>query len=543
MVFKHLSNSLEEVNRRLFRIGYARVSLVTVLLFAVTVIMARFIYSSITGYILPDEAWYYNNFILANHWPSFYREVFLVVYKIFFLGSGNMQSFLIRGTLYAALWGVGSVLIFYKMMRILDFPDLTAALLMFSLPLFPVYAIMLPTFLTETLGLFLVLFGIYFMVKYFKTGQTLMALLSALFFVMAYKVREPYLLLLVGNLIVVMLCEKRSWKAFIAYALPVAIIVPIPVSLGYPIVFGPPAYAYLVNFLLSLSSLPNGHLLTGSVITLPQGLPGPHFSVLEGLLVGLFFGFNPLFTIFLFVSFGLVAYSLRRKNIGIGSVLLLNMVLAMAGYYVSVMVVVVTLVGALTTWASTVIRYSHTALPSLLGFAYLYKRIRPIRLFGMLFILVVLASVVAPQYTEIMQSSLQRIGPPINRLSLDYRAPYYRLYLIARNSGKTLVVGGLEMRGIVTYMSFLPNVVLVSVPRNETEFRNLINQTKWDSIYLYDDWYTILDPSVQSSYPAYYWTILHSHDYSDFTVHTLWTDPESYAISLVRTNPTSSTST
>jgi len=187
MVFKHLSNALEKVNRRLFRFGYARVSLVMVLLFVVTVVMARFIYSSITGYILPDEAWYYNHFILANHWPSFYREVFFLVYKLFFLGSGNMQSFLIRGTLYA--------------------------------------------------------------------------------------------------------------------------------------------------------------------------------------------------------------------------------------------------------------------------------------------------------------------------------------------------------------------VVLVGVPRNETEFRNLINQTKWDSIYLYDDWFTILDPSIQSSYPAYYWAILHSHDYSDFTVHILWADPESYAISLVRTNSTSSTST
>ncbi len=134
-----------------------------------------------------------------------------------------------------------------------------------------------------------------------------------------------------------------------------------------------------------------------------------------------------------------------------------------------------------------------------------------------------------------MERSLQRVGEPINRLSLDYRAPYYRLYLIAKASGKTLVVGGIELRGIVAYMSMLPNVVLAGVPSSEGEFMRLINQT-WDAIYLYDDWFTIQDPSIATAYPAYYWAILHSTSYHNFDIQTLWVDSESYAFQLIRTS-------
>ncbi len=211
------------------------------------------------------------------------------------------------------------------------------------------------------------------------------------------------------------------------------------------------------------------------------------------------------------------------------------MVFALASYAVSEAIAVSTLALAISSWTSTIIRYAHTSLPSFVGMGAVYKRIRPKYLTAILIILTVAGSTQVPLFTQAMQRSLQRVGEPINRLSFDYRAPYYRLYLIAKTSGKTLVVGGIQMRGIQTYMSMLPNVLLIGVPSSEAEFRALINQT-WNTIYLYDDWYTVQDPSIAGVYPPYYWAILHSQSYHDFTVQPLWTDSESYAFQLVKSS-------
>jgi hypothetical protein len=143
------------------------------------------------------------------------------------------------------------------------------------------------------------------------------------------------------------------------------------------------------------------------------------------------------------------------------------------------------------------------------------------------------------------QTSLSR--EPVDRLTLDYRAPYYRLYLLAKSSGKTIVFGGIEMRGIRAYMAMLPNVTLVPVwargepwALNETEFKALLQQ-HWDSIYLYDDWVTIKIPSWIDTYPEFYSQILRFRQYPGYTVETVWIDGESYALKMVKISDVSVT--
>jgi hypothetical protein len=137
-----------------------------------------------------------------------------------------------------------------------------------------------------------------------------------------------------------------------------------------------------------------------------------------------------------------------------------------------------------------------------------------------------------------MESALNGpLGEPIDRLSFSYRAPYYRLYLLARDSGKTLVVTSQD-RGIVLYMSMLPNAVVEAVPPNGTAFKALLDKG-WDTVFLYDDWYTIKDPALAVKnqwYPPYYLDILLQKRYQGYCVVTLWVDGESYALRMVKTN-------
>jgi hypothetical protein len=118
----------------------------------------------------------------------------------------------------------------------------------------------------------------------------------------------------------------------------------------------------------------------------------------------------------------------------------------------------------------------------------------------------------------------------VDRLSLDYRAPYYRLYQLAKDSGRTIVFA-LNPRGARTYLSMLPKVHVASVPTNETAFNMLLAQG-WDTIYLYDSYYTVIDPSSLQLYPEYYREILISHSYPGYTIETLWVDGESYAFKM-----------
>jgi len=141
-----------------------------------------------------------------------------------------------------------------------------------------------------------------------------------------------------------------------------------------------------------------------------------------------------------------------------------------------------------------------------------------------------LASTQVPQFSYTLQRSLS--AEPVNRLSFDYRAPYFRLYQLAGESGRTLVLG-LHLRGIRVYMSMLPNVIVLPVPSTEADFQKLIGKG-WDTIFLYDDWLTIKVPAMLNAYPPYYRQILVSRSYSGYVVETLWVDGESYAIRMVK---------
>ncbi len=292
-------------------------------------IAVRFIYSSITGFLVPDEFWYYNNFILAGQQiPRGYREVFLAFYLLFFRNVPDVPNYLLRGAVYCTIWGAGSVLVIYKTIRLMKLPEPTTALLTLSLPLIPVFTVFVPLIITETMGLFFALLGVYFIVRFVNLGGAVNAFASALFFIMAYKVRQPYLLLAVGCVLAVVLSSNRSFRSFIAYTVPAAVVFPVPVSFN-PLRLAQPIYAYFENWLATpWTALTRSTTATSTTYAYIPPPPPPISSgllsgtstvpvsassldLLHGFFIGLFYGYNPLFMLFICASVVLLAYTFR----------------------------------------------------------------------------------------------------------------------------------------------------------------------------------------------------------------------------------------
>jgi hypothetical protein len=470
----------------------------------------------------------------------------VTIFGFFFSGVGDVWSFLLRGALYSAIWAVGCIILFFVIFRRLNIPGSMSSLLILSLPLFPVFIVFVPTILTETPGLFLALLGVYFGLRYVQQGRIVNSLLCGVSYVLASGVRESYLLFAMGNLLLflVLSAKRRSLGGIVGYVIPLSLL----------LLFARREFLFTFDLLSrwfspatsAASASSTGRVFVGAAL----GLASPftitlHPDLARAITVGLGYGFNPLFAVFAAFSILVVGYDLYRRRSSVAFFLLLNAIWSFGAFIVPTEFFLEAMGGALSGWTSSIIRTTHSALPCIVGFPSLYRHLRIKRVAGLMLLLLIVGSTQVDTFAEAFQRSLSR--EPVDRLSLDYRAPYYRLYLLARGSGKTLVFGGIEMRGVRAYMAMLPNVVVVPVgvrgqrgALNETEFQALLGR-HWDSIYLYDDWVTIKIPSWIDAYPEFYAQILRSRQYPGYTVEALWIDGESYALAMVKTSDVSVT--
>jgi hypothetical protein len=513
-------------------LGRWKVSLTATIAVVLAVIAVRYYYSFVTGFLVPDEAWYYDTFILDKSPIGSYRPAFIAIFILFFSGVTDVWTFLLRGALYSAIWAVASVALFFMIFRRLRVPENMSSLLILSLPLFPVFIVFVPTVLTETPGLFITLVGIYFSLRYVQQGQMINSLLSVLFFFLAYEVREPYLLFVVGSILLflVLSIKRKSLRGVVVYAVLASLVFPVPVRLD-PLTFAQPIYTWAMNVMSGRYQVPT---LEPSFVIPIRTTP----DLLVALAVGLAYGFNPLFALFAVCSLVTVTFDLLRRRSSTALFLLLNAVCSFGAFAVAAGIMFQGLPGALANWTSAIIRPTYTSLPCLAGVPSLYRRLKIKMVAVLIIVFLILGSTQADLVAKAFQRGLS--VEPVDRLSLDYRAPYYRIYLLARGSGKTLVFGGIEMRGIRMYMNMLPNVVLVPVglrgshgALNETQFRAWLKEG-WDTILLYDDWFTIKVPSMIDDYPEFYSQILRSRQYPGYVVETLWIDGESYALRMVK---------
>jgi len=519
--------TLDVIFRNVEFLGRWKVSLATTILIVLIAIGARYYYSFVTGYIVPDEAWYYNTFVLDRMPITSYREVFVATFLFFFGDVHNVWMFLQRGALYCSIWAVGCVVLFFMILRRLKTPESTSSLLILSLPLFPVFIVLAAAAVTETLALLMALVGVYFGIRHVQGWRIVDGLVSILFFFLAYRVREPYLLFVVGQLIffLILSLRRRAVGSGLVYAALFVVVFPVPVQLD-PLTFAQPVYALIRNLMSGTYQAP---ILNASFIV-PIRLVW-HTDLPRAVITALGYGFNPLFALFAVFSLLTLSFGLYQEKSSVVLFLLLNAVLSFGASVAPISLFLGAF--ALSDATSAIIRTTHASLPCIAGFPSLYRRIGTRRVAALTIIAVIVCSTQLGLFAAAFQRTLS--VEPVDRLSLDYRAPYYRMYLLARDSGKTLVLGGLHMRGIRMYMEMLPNVTLVPLGNdlNETQFRNLLEQG-WDAIFLYDDWVTIAVPSMIGAYPQFYSEILRSMQYPGYTIQTLWVDGESYALRMVK---------
>jgi len=258
-------------------------------------------------------------------------------------------------------------------------------------------------------------------------------------------------------------------------------------------------------------------------------------TYLYGLLIGLVFGYNPVFAVIGAVSLLLGIGRALRKRSAMSSLPPWNGLVGLGAFATSVLVLLYPASGLIPPWTSTMIRASHASLPAVLTFPRTFERIGIKRTLGVLLIVLVAGSVMLPVMSLALQSNLNLWNPnggQANVLSFGYREPYYRLYQSAESGGKTLVFGSPVSTYAAVYLSMLPNVHASGVPGNETEFKALLAE-HWNTIILYaDETCNITAASCLAGYPQYYREILASRSYQGFTVETLWVNPDSYGLKM-----------
>lgn len=486
----------------------------------IALIAARAYYSLVTGYILPDESFYFNLFLINGGLGfSSYRPFFHVVFDLFFYGTTSLQALILRGATFSAAWGLGCLFVFYKLLKELGLPERASSYAVLALPFFPVFSVMAVFFVTETVALFLVLCGLLFTVRFLSSRKSWQAALSALFFVFGSQTREPYMVLLLG--VPLYLAWKRiPLRPFVSYAAVASIAAPVPTRLS-PLAIDTPVQRFLFDYLPSLFKAqgppsPGSSSIPGYVF-FAQNHVGISTSPQVGLafIEGLAFGFGPL-AILVIASLFLV------KN----RFIIYVSVLSFLAYLVVVDFSVIFFPDATTSWVSNIFRLSSAALPSALCLGWLFSHKVPLKVYGSMFCLGLIVLVPLP---SVLQSSQNLAAGGVDRLSLDYRAPYYRMEQIAPPG--SLIITNVGLPQMMTFASFDRNITVVGLPANLTEFDRLVQQG-WTRVYLYDEWVSLLNPSFFTTcqcYPAYYVGLLYGGDFT-----TLWSDGESYALEVVR---------
>jgi hypothetical protein len=234
--------------------------------------------------------------------------------------------------------------------------------------------------------------------------------------------------------------------------------------------------------------------------TAAVGFPfGLFESFLYASAIGLILGYNPVFAVIALASVFLAVKAAWRRRTAATSLLPWNALAGLGAYEGTLLLLVgwIPATGLVPVWTSTAIRASHASLPAVFTFKHTYGKVGTKTVIAILLVLLVVGSMQVPAFRAAIQSNLTRTGSTVDRLSLEYRAPYYRLYQLAKDSGRTIVFT-LNPRGARTYLSMLPNVQVSLVPADETTLNTLLAQG-WDTIFLYDSYYTVADPSSLNS--------------------------------------------
>jgi len=255
-----------------------------VLLGIVTV--GRIWYSFKSGFILPDEALYYANIkYFFENGKFFYQSRLpfqvLLIATFFLFGIKNVWDYMLVIPLVMYVFSVLTLIVLDELLK--ENQIRGRKWIVLSFPFMTTFVMSLPFALTETVSLLFVTLGVLFLCREkYLAGSSLFSL-ATLF-------REPYIIFLLGNL-VLLVCKRRNWKRFL---LPFLAFSPLIMFVTHFNVYfwETPVYRILEKQILVAD--PSTHRIYA-----PQEFMGLldriSYSVWN-FFIGLFLGWTPLFS-------------------------------------------------------------------------------------------------------------------------------------------------------------------------------------------------------------------------------------------------------
>jgi len=167
-----------------------------------------------TGFFVSDEYGYFfdavHGAVYSDRW--FVGWLNIVLFKA--LGITSVDAFSYLLPFYLFFWAAITLVVFYKLMKLLEFDEATTALSLLSSFILISFVLLSLGFLTEPVGLCMAMSAIYFLARFLKSRSAAalvgFPLMAGCFFGFAAGTREPYnAFLLAGGLIVLAIAVAR----------------------------------------------------------------------------------------------------------------------------------------------------------------------------------------------------------------------------------------------------------------------------------------------------------------------------------------------
>jgi hypothetical protein len=482
-----------------------------------------------TGFFVSDEFGYFFDAIHGGIYSDRWFVGWVNIFLFRALGITNVDAYSYLLPFYLFFWTAITFIVFYKLLKLLEFNELTTALSLLSCFALISFILLSMGFLTEPVGLCMAMCAVYFLARYMKSdsvrGSLIFPLLSGCFFGFAAGTREPYNAFLIGGIVIIImlgLAKRRDGlrtrrlppKALIAVSILVFVlpslfflvvptqaytqqVAPISTQLFQSIVSNPPTSGGVVTTITTTTVVNHTTTtITTTQTTAPPAVPFYRQYVATNTLLiffgGILLGWGPICVAIALGGFLiLLQRSIRGKDIT-ARFMLLTSVFALGSYFI------VSFIYAPDPYYfsfqdySTVIRFSDTALPAYFMAAPLFLAVvskSRKRMLGLAAVVMVFLLVAVPVYEVYASSNFNYTTQ--NPFELGYRtdAALLRNYFAANDSNQAVDLVGVPYGWTFTPgVQDLHSVQAYAIGQNpltpEIAYSNF-TAMKWSVFYLY----------------------------------------------------------
>lgn len=481
---------LNETLKKISQIRFLLLSLIIVL----TTAIIRTFYSTRTGFIAPDEAYY----ILAL-WGRFrYRPFFTNILWLYIqIGGINVFNMMRYGAYFGVIFGFGTILTLWKTLNFVSKNEKVNNMVVFSLALTPLFTIFSSTWLTETPALFFNQIGLLSLLYHFKTTKTKYAAVSGIFYLCGALIRANYWVFLSSNTVLILILSMKkyvSWKTLLIFAFCMFLTIPPQItSLNLS----------LQRIVPQFSSFEQPKIIENvpSSLDLPSKVEKDFsfFNVTEGFLLfltGVFLGWNPVLAFLNLVAITLSFISVKKQASLTNIVLLVNSMTAYMAYLFHCLLTTF----LQTTYAiSSVIRFGHISLNSIPSLSKLYNLFSNRQKYVSLITTILVTASLLPLTSSLMQQHM--LEKP---LTFNYKTPYLKFYEKLERENESALLFAEPSRILSLFLVCLPNNVTLKGFVKEEDFHAImLYSNMWEHVYIYAQKHLFFERTMQETRPFF----------------------------------------